>query len=326
MSTPQGPTLRAHQNPSEPRETPWRLLLVDDDDIDLMIVERMLEDCSIDTQMVVATSAQEARRAMADEVFDCALVDLELPDGDGISLAREDGAPPTVILTGRDDEGQATRAVREGVQDYLIKGEFDQRHLQRAILYAVERARLRDQLCRVTSELHKTVSNLERANRELERLATIDGLTGLHNRRAFDRKLDTLVKEARRGRRFCLVLLDVDHFKSFNDTYGHQVGDSVLCAIGDWLRGNVREVDFPARYGGEEFGVLLVDIELEMALTLTERFRRGLAHDLPLSHPVTASFGVSAFEAWMHNGQELIEAADQALYRAKHAGRNRVAC
>jgi diguanylate cyclase (GGDEF)-like protein len=313
--------------PTEPRhQNPWRLLLVEDDDIDMMIVERMLEDCSMDIEMVSATNVQEAQRAMASEHFDCALVDLELPDGDGLSLAQEADAPPTVVLTGRNDEAHATYAVREGVQDYLIKGEFDRRQLQRAILYAVERSKLRQQLSAATAQLHETIQHLEVANQQLERLATIDGLTGLHNRRAFDIRLEELVKEARRGRQFCLVLLDVDHFKRFNDTYGHQVGDQVLCAVGDWLRGNVREVDFPARYGGEEFGVLLVDIELEMALTLTERFRRGLAHDLPLSHPVTASFGVSAFEAWMHNGQELIEAADQALYRAKHAGRNRVAC
>jgi diguanylate cyclase (GGDEF)-like protein len=313
--------------PTEPRhQNPWRLLLVEDDDIDMMIVERMLEDCSMDIEMVSATNVQEAQRAMASEHFDCALVDLELPDGDGLSLAQEADAPPTVVLTGRNDEAHATYAVREGVQDYLIKGEFDRRQLQRAILYAVERSKLRQQLSAATAQLHETIQHLEVANQQLERLATIDGLTGLHNRRAFDIRLEELVKEARRGRQFCLVLLDVDHFKRFNDTYGHQVGDQVLCAVGDWLRGNVREVDFPARYGGEEFGVLLVDTVLEEALELTERFRRGLAHDLPLEHTITASFGVSAFDPWMGDGQELIEAADQALYRAKHAGRNCVAC
>lgn len=325
MATLQDKPGATQGSPAQAGVSAWRILLVEDDDIDQMIVERMLEDSSLDAQMVVTSNVEDARREMEEGHFDCALVDLELPDGDGLSLAQDEGAPPTVILTGRNDEAHATRAVRGGVQDYLIKGEFDERHLQRAIIYAVERARLRQQLCEVTSQLHQTVHHLEEANKKLEKLATVDALTGLHNRRAFDDRLEELVKEARRGRSFCLVMFDVDHFKSFNDTYGHQAGDAVLSAIGAWLRQNVREVDFPARYGGEEFAVLLVDLLLEEAIQLTERFRWGLAHQLGLAWPVTASFGVASWSQHMEGCQDVIEIADQALYRAKSAGRNRVA-
>jgi diguanylate cyclase (GGDEF)-like protein len=119
-------------------------------------------------------------------------------------------------------------------------------------------------------------------------------------------------------------MVDVDHFKLFNDTYGHQAGDEVLRKTAECIAFNLRTSDFIARYGGEEFAILFVQVEEEMAVTLCERLRRNIeAIETPYSR-ITASFGVATYGMAATDPEELIAAADQALYEAKHCGRNRV--
>nr|HEX4316203.1 sensor domain-containing diguanylate cyclase [Kofleriaceae bacterium] len=167
------------------------------------------------------------------------------------------------------------------------------------------------------------VTDLVAANQQLAELATTDALTGVANRRAFDQRLDTLVAEGERGRGFALVVADVDHFKRFNDTFGHQVGDQVLAGVAKRLAARVRRIDLAARYGGEEFAVLLVDVDLPRAVAIAEELRVSLASaDGP--HRVTASFGVASFQRGM-TADAIVAAADEAVYAAKHGGRNRVA-
>jgi diguanylate cyclase (GGDEF)-like protein len=159
--------------------------------------------------------------------------------------------------------------------------------------------------------------------------AKTDSLTGLANRWAFDEELALEWRRAERvGDPLGLILLDIDNFKSINDTYGHQVGDSVLRHVGEVLAGSVRQVDLAARYGGEEFGVIVPEADLTGAIELAERLRTVLAAEqiaLPdggvLS--VTASFG-AAVKGDLAGGEQLVAAADEALYEAKRSGKNRV--
>jgi diguanylate cyclase (GGDEF)-like protein len=168
--------------------------------------------------------------------------------------------------------------------------------------------------------LHETV----------ERQAVTDELTGLFNRRRFQEAMATEVERSKRfGQPVGLVLLDLDDFKAVNDTYGHQQGDLVLREVARVLRETSREIDEPARYGGEELAVVLPGTDLEGAYNLAERVRAGIEElALPLldgegALRVTASFGVATLPGSADDMRELVAAADEALYRAKRAGKNR---
>lgn len=170
----------------------------------------------------------------------------------------------------------------------------------------------------------RDISELRRVREELARQATTDGLTGLANKRSFDERLAQLVAEAERGRSFAVVLIDVDHFKNVNDTHGHPVGDRVLVAIAKALRSRLRKTDFVARVGGEEMCALLVDVTPERAAKVAEDLRRAVQNaDSPVR--VTASFGICATGAVVEKtASRMLKAADDALYQAKRAGRDRV--
>jgi diguanylate cyclase (GGDEF)-like protein len=164
---------------------------------------------------------------------------------------------------------------------------------------------------------------LEEANALLEILAATDGLTRLKNRRAFQEKLSEEVKRASRScTPLSLILLDVDHFKRFNDAFGHPAGDGVLCCVARLLETNVRSTDFVARYGGEEFAILLPDTDRGGAVQLAERVRRGVAGGEWRDRGVTVSVGVATTSLPDGTGEALVEGADIALYCSKNNGRN----
>jgi diguanylate cyclase (GGDEF)-like protein/PAS domain S-box-containing protein len=167
---------------------------------------------------------------------------------------------------------------------------------------------------------------LEAANARLEALATLDGLTGLKNHRAFQERFDGEWERAvRHGTPLSLLLLDVDHFKQYNDTFGHPAGDEVLRGIARVLCDGVRETDFVGRYGGEEFAAILPDTDAAGALRMAERLRAAVEAAPWPRRPVTASIGSATRTTAMTGRADLLLAADQALYAAKHAGRNQVA-
>ncbi len=165
---------------------------------------------------------------------------------------------------------------------------------------------------------------MRRLVNELETLSTTDGLTGLRNRRAFDeRMIDEHHRSMRSKNPFSLLLVDVDHFKGYNDSFGHQAGDDVLEDVARIIQYTVRNYDLAARYGGEEFGVILPDTDHQGALGLAERLRRAIERDEWMYRQITVSIGVATIE----HGQSipaLIEEADRALYTAKERGRNQV--
>ena len=164
---------------------------------------------------------------------------------------------------------------------------------------------------------------------QMEQMATIDGLTQLHNRRAFGQKLSEVVARGQRSEQpFCMLLTDIDHFKSINDTYGHPVGDEVLRQVSRTFQEELRQTDIAARYGGEEFAIILEGTDLEGALQIGERLREAVAalrfSSLKGTFQITMSFGVARCPQDADEEDALIECADQALYYAKEHGRNQV--
>ncbi|MBO8170224.1 MAG: diguanylate cyclase [Thermoanaerobacteraceae bacterium] len=187
----------------------------------------------------------------------------------------------------------------------------------------------RDELGQLAETLNAMAEKLEKSQAALEDLSIRDALTGLYNRREFQRRLKEEVERTRRhGGSFSLLMLDADHFKTINDTYGHQVGDEVLRVMATLICREVRPVDQVARYGGEEFAIILPETSASGALVLAERIRNVIANQaITVSQGqvlnLTVSIGVAAFPEDARSEEELIDAADQALYAAKHAGRNR---
>ena len=189
-----------------------------------------------------------------------------------------------------------------------------------------DRKRLEQETIEANQCLAEANTKLEEANAKLAALATQDGLTGLKNHRAFQERLAIEVERARRhGQPLSLVLLDVDHFKQYNDTYGHPAGDVVLREVARLLESSRRPEDLAARYGGEEFVLLLPHCTAAEAAGTAERCRAAFAAAEWPKRPVTASFGVAALSPAMSSTSDLVTAADQALYAAKHDGRDRIA-
>ena len=177
----------------------------------------------------------------------------------------------------------------------------------------------------LTEVFKDMVARLRTTHDELEQLSVTDPLTGVDNRR---RMMESLQNEVLRSRRleqlFSVVMVDVDHFKSYNDQHGHQAGDEALKRVATVLRGAMRDVDSLARYGGEEFFLLMPATTADAAADLAKRVRTQLAKHSPPAGPITLSFGVASYPGNGLNGEALIGAADEALYEAKRTGRDRV--
>jgi diguanylate cyclase (GGDEF)-like protein len=184
-------------------------------------------------------------------------------------------------------------------------------------------ALMHDELRTVHGQLLANHHELEQANAKLEALATTDGMTGLLNHRAFQERLrEELARRTRSQKPLALMLLDVDHFKQYNDSFGHPAGDETLRLVAELLRTQTRATDFPARYGGEEFVIILTDTDLATAQELAERLRLCIcAHPFP-HRQTTVSIGLSSTEKGFMEAEALIASADAALYNAKRSGRN----
>lgn len=187
-------------------------------------------------------------------------------------------------------------------------------------------------LCMIVYDVTDTAvhkQGLQKANQELAILSQTDGLTKLFNRAHWEECLEREYKRWQRVKQSsCLLMLDIDHFKSINDNYGHPVGDEVIRHLASLIRHNAREIDVSGRYGGEEFAIILGDTSLADAQRLAERLRVMVESSQVQSDGVklkyTISLGLAALTDGMQSSQEWISCADKALYSSKEAGRNRV--
>ena len=266
---------------------------------------------------------------------DLVLMDLDMPGMNGIEACRHLKSVealhdlPIVMVTADTDLERLQAAFGAGAIDYIAKPVKKVELLSRvgAILKLKEETNQRKLRERDLAELN---ARLEAANRELERLSFLDGLTGIANRRRFDEFLDQEWRRCARSRvPLAVIMIDIDHFKLYNDTLGHEAGDEVLKRVAITLDDALqRPGDLVARYGGEEFVVVLPGIDAAAALAQGERLR-GAVEALSIPHPqstddrLTISLGASSTAPPAGSPDALIHAADQALYQAKRAGRNR---
>lgn len=304
-----------------------RILVADDDSTSRLIAETAVRSLGHDCQSV-------SDGAQAWDVFqscppDVVLSDLMIPGLTGLELCRyiradASGASTYVILvTSRGALTQILEGMEAGADDYLIKP-LDPDALQARLIAASRITALHRQLARQRTER-------EALNAALAVIARRDTLTGLGNRRALDE--DLVLLEARVGRygdRYCMALLDIDHFKAFNDAYGHPTGDKILQAVAAQLKAEIRGGDALYRYGGEEFLCIFPEQTLASGTVAVERMRAGV-QALALPHVgntpgvLTVSAGMAILDpAGRHSAEQVLKEADEALYRAKERGRNRI--
>ncbi|CAN1722321.1 Diguanylate cyclase [Hyphomicrobium sp. 1Nfss2.1] len=300
-------------------EESGRVLVVDDD---ARSAKRIAGWLGTVHEAVVISDPKSALAKLASQEFDLMIVSLTMSGADGLRLCSQvrstDRARhlPIIVLVEPGNEARLLRALDMGVNDYAMRP-VDENELLARARSQVRRKRYSDHL----------------RNRLEERIeaAVIDPLTGLHNRRYMETHLATLVEEARRsGRSLSVLLADIDHFKSVNDTYGHDAGDAVLREFSERFKRNTRGIDLACRYGGEEFLIIMPDTPLERACQIGERLRVSVAADTFLIGPgsgihITASVGLATLERADDTPQSVFRRADTALFEAKRRGRNRVA-
>lgn len=220
----------------------------------------------------------------------------------------------TALRTAMTDHAQG----REGVIEIAGRDEIGE--MSNALRYFIGAIKERE------DKLHAINADLSLAHRKLEKVAVTDRLTGLYNRNKLDEVFACeLAQAARYGESLAVIMVDIDKFKSVNDTYGHQVGDSVLCEIAAIMRELARDTDTPGRWGGEEFLIVCSHSDLNGANVLAERIRTAVAtHSFSVVGQKTCSFGVASYRP-EDTPETMVKRADDALYEAKQNGRNRVA-
>ncbi|MGA1854747.1 PleD family two-component system response regulator [Azospirillum sp. 11R-A] len=291
-----------------------KILVVDDIPSNVHVLSRILKD---DYDIYFATDGERALDLVQARMPDLVLLDIMMPGMDGFEVCRRIKADPAIhdipviFISAKSEVEDETRGLEVGAIDFITK----------PISPPIVKARVRNHLL------------LKRQTDLLRSLSFLDGLTGIANRRRFD---DAMAREWRRCARsnlpLSLIILDVDHFKAYNDHYGHQAGDECLRMVAELLSDRARRPsDLVARYGGEEFVCLLPETDGPGAVRVAEGFRTAVAEcriphaQSPVIPYVTISLGVATvIPSADGSPEQLAEMADQLLYRAKRTGRNRV--
>jgi diguanylate cyclase (GGDEF)-like protein len=305
--------------PSPATPSAPRVLIADDDHVARQFVATLLRRHGMNVEF-----AEDGPRALArarDLDLDLVLLDIMMPGLDGLDCCRlikgitQESFLPVILLTAKTDADSRVTGLRIGADDYVCKP-FDERELLARVNNLLRLKRMHD--------------NINDARLRLEQLAVQDDLTGLYNYRYLHTRLNEEFKRSERYRDpLACVMLDIDHFKRVNDRYGHDMGDVVLRETSARLRKAVREIDVVTRYGGEEFLLVLPSTNFSGALSVADRVWRAVGSEpylLP-SGPerVSISVGVAVFPSRdIKTKDQLIKAADKALYQAKGDGRDRI--
>jgi two-component system cell cycle response regulator len=295
------------------------MLLVDDRPES---VSRILNALAPANEIETVENFEDALQLVRAGAFDLLIVSLGLRSFDGLRLCSqlrtlpEARHVPILVMVSEGDRRKLTQALEMGVNDYLTRP-IDKNELIARVRTQLRRKHFQDRL------RQNVQVGLE--------MAVTDQLTGLHNRRYMSRHLDTLIAGANKnGKPIAFLILDIDHFKSVNDTHGHDIGDEVLREFAGRVAANVRGVDLACRYGGEEFVAVMPDTDIEFAYSVAERLRKSVETDsFPISRApnqlnITVSIGIAGSVGTSDTAGALLHRADQALYRAKQEGRNRV--
>ena len=292
------------------------ILVVDDSGDVFEGIKAFLGDQDL-VNMSRAANMKEALTMLGQGQFDMIFLDHLLNDGTSIDFLREaekEGIEtPVIVISGQGDEMLVSQVIQLGAYEYLPKNRINLESVSRVINNTLERARLRN--------------DVKKAQAKMAEMSTVDELTKLHNRRYF---IEALEGEFERASRYeiemALIMVDLDHFKKINDTYGHPSGDMVLSEIGRILKKHVRRNDIACRYGGEEFAVILSNVSRENIYAAYDRFREMVSEHLfeyeSNQFHITVSIGI-AFSNNAESANDLLSQADQALYQAKDTGRNK---
>lgn len=308
------------------KEAKKRILVVDDHEDNVEVLRARLESRGYDVEG--ASGGQEALDAVNRRVPDMILLDVMMPDMDGLEVVRRLKANkdlpfiPVIMQTALDSTERMVAGLEAGADDYVAK----------PINFAELEARVKSllRIKKLQEDLAERERQLSEMNDKLLHISLTDGLTGVDNRRSLEDRLHEMYEHSLRLHEpISVVMCDIDHFKMVNDTHGHAAGDEVLKQFAGLLKHAAREIDRVGRYGGEEFLLLLPGTVLDAAVTFAERLRESVdSHTFSFEGGTlmkTVSCGVASFPHPRVSGRDaLLKAADDALYVAKEAGRNRV--
>ncbi len=341
MSPPKRKTLESRrvELPGHSSPLDGRVVLIADDDRG--ILDKLKQGLAGQPYTLIeARDGAQALTAIRRHHPDLLIMDVEMPGMGGVDVCRivkanqgpsGFGFTPVILMTAR--SGGKVEGLELGADDYLIKP-FDMLELSARVKSMLRLKGLQDALIDKNRQLDAANKELEEKRAELEKLSRTDGLTGLFNRRHFDERL---AQEFARAQRYdtplSCMLLDIDHFKKVNDTYGHPFGDVVIKEVAGVVRRALRDVDVLARYGGEEIVALLPETPPEDAFRAAERVRQGVealklvceSTPKPTLVRCTCSVGVATYPAdGLDAAKALVQTADECLYQAKQGGRNQV--
>jgi len=311
-----------------------KVLAVDDSKLTCQIIKDTLEG-EKDIELTVAFNGLEGLKKLKEDRYDLIITGIVMPVIDGFEMIKEIKSHkewsdiPVIILTSKREEEKTVEGLSLGAHDYLTKS-FDKKELLARIKTQLEIRNLQVKLLKTNQELRD-------ANLELHSLAVTDGLTRLFNHRFFHERLEEELSRAERYRyTVSLIMIDIDNFKGYNDSYGHLEGDKVLKMVANVFNELKRQSDVCARYGGEEFGLILPETDLEGAKMMAERIRERV-EKLKLKvedarAKLTISAGVASIDfkkigkidTDRNYKDSLIMSADKALYQSKANGKNNV--
>ncbi len=304
-----------------------KILVVDDIPLNRKLQKTYLE--SVGYQVILANDGIEALQRIDEERPDLILLDVMMPKMNGFQVCRRLKSIestrfiPIIMVTALNEVDDKVKGIEAGADDFISKP-FNKLELLARVKSLLRIKYLHD-------ELELKIKELEIAQSKLIQLAITDGLTELYNYRYFKEQLNQEITRAKRhNSHVSIAMIDIDYFKNYNDTHGHPAGDQVLKTIADLLRNNIRKIDIAARYGGEEFALILAETDKQAAGIVANKIKNLVEHqkfnyeETQPNGKLTISMGVATFPDDAMNPDELVKMADQRLYLAKKAGRNRV--